>query len=308
MRIKWHSQEMFKMSTDIFDRKKNIVSCCSLISLGCFCQATTSYVFSHVNESVKWSLILHTDHSALNSSLIVIKNVHLVLGVDCEPRDSFKLRRCGKWPSGFPQYALPWFRRLRILSTQGTVLRIVKLQPGTQRLSQISGPRRRGVLARLSEQTLKKKRCRFTGYMRIPTLPYFLHVGWTWTGIFNLTHRPASDGPCVLTFPNSLGRLFNLMPFMQKLNPVTNSNEITMVLPSEEVEYVVRHFVLALGKEWDSKDFCQIADVVGSFKFAVFLALVENSYSKSIEVSGLIEATQEVFEICVEDVLKKVRC
>lgn len=106
---------------------------------------------------------------------------------------------------------------------------------------------------------------------------------------------------------NCVFQLFRVFCLLAEQIPGSKANPsmVTMALPSEEVEYIVRHFVVALGKEWDRSDFAQIAEVVQSFKFEVFLALVETSYSKNVEMPGLVEATQEVYEMLVEDVLKK---
>ncbi|XP_022241306.1 LOW QUALITY PROTEIN: switch-associated protein 70-like [Limulus polyphemus] len=80
---------------------------------------------------------------------------------------------------------------------------------------------------------------------------------------------------------------------------------VEVLLAAEEVEHVAMMFNHALGQNWDSADFQGIAEVIPLFRFQVFIALLESRYTQSVEVKGLIEATKEVFDIFVNDVLRK---
>lgn len=62
----------------------------------------------------------------------------------------------------------------------------------------------------------------------------------------------------------------------------------------------------ALGKEWDSEDFRQLATLLPVFHFQSFLAFLETRYTSGSEPCGLVEATSEVYDLYVGDVIKKV--
>ncbi|GAB6030090.1 hypothetical protein CHUAL_005769 [Chamberlinius hualienensis] len=115
--------------------------------------------------------------------------------------------------------------------------------------------------------------------------------------------QPVLPDNCVF----QLFRIFCMLAEQLKHSSSSPSNcsLVTMGLASSEAEHVIRAFNLALGKEWDSTEFNQIAEMIPTFKFAIFLALLENNYTKDVELSGLIEATQEIYDTFVEDVLKK---
>ncbi|KAG1700038.1 Switch-associated protein 70 [Nymphon striatum] len=103
----------------------------------------------------------------------------------------------------------------------------------------------------------------------------------------------------------SVFQLFRIFCMLGELVQVDN-NHSEVVMVADEVEHVTKLFMEAVGQtNWDSADFSQIAQVLPTFRFSVFLALLETRYANCIEVSGLTEATREVHDMLVEDVIKK---
>lgn len=76
---------------------------------------------------------------------------------------------------------------------------------------------------------------------------------------------------------------------------------------ASEVGNVASQFVSSLGLDWDKEDFSGLSSVIGSFKFPIFLAVLESKYAQNVDEGGLIEAIQEIYDIFIKDVLKKVR-
>lgn len=114
-----------------------------------------------------------------------------------------------------------------------------------------------------------------------------------------------------VAFPDTcVYQLFRIFCLLAQLVRTTDGGTVTSeaVMVADEVEHVAASFVSALGTQssWDSADFAQIAQVLPTFRFSVFLALLDTRYAKSVPVSGLTEATREIHDMFVEDVVKKV--
>uniref|UniRef100_T1J5D9 Large ribosomal subunit protein P2 n=1 Tax=Strigamia maritima TaxID=126957 RepID=T1J5D9_STRMM len=78
-----------------------------------------------------------------------------------------------------------------------------------------------------------------------------------------------------------------------------------VVMPADEVAFVAKSFVLAFGHNWDKTDFDQIGLAIPTFRFPVFLALLETRYAQNVETAALIEAVQELYDAFIKDVIKK---
>lgn len=99
-------------------------------------------------------------------------------------------------------------------------------------------------------------------------------------------------------------QLFRIFCLLAELVPCPQQI-VQVVLPAEEVAFIAQSFVLALGRDWDQNDFEQIAQVIPTFKFPVFLALLETRYAQNVESAGLKEAIQELNDMFIKDVIKK---
>uniref|UniRef100_A0A2R5LLS7 Putative pleckstrin similarity domain protein n=1 Tax=Ornithodoros turicata TaxID=34597 RepID=A0A2R5LLS7_9ACAR len=108
-----------------------------------------------------------------------------------------------------------------------------------------------------------------------------------------------------VTFPaHCVMQLFRVFCLLGELR-TTDKSSPEVVMVSEEVEEVTSTFVRALGREWDAGDFHQIASLLPTFRFQCFLAFLETRYTVGTEPCGLLEATSEIYDTYVEDILKK---
>jgi hypothetical protein len=74
-----------------------------------------------------------------------------------------------------------------------------------------------------------------------------------------------------------------------------------------EMSRVSSLFVNSVGKQWEGKGFNDLAAALKSeFKFSVFLAVLEGRYATGVEAAALKEAVQEVYDVFIDDVIKKV--
>jgi hypothetical protein len=84
-------------------------------------------------------------------------------------------------------------------------------------------------------------------------------------------------------------------------------NCFKVVLHSLEMSRVSSLFVNSVGKQWEGKGFNDLAAALKSeFKFSVFLAVLEGRYATGVEAAALKEAVQEVYDVFIDDVIKKV--
>ncbi|XP_076045538.1 uncharacterized protein LOC143027821 [Oratosquilla oratoria] len=72
-----------------------------------------------------------------------------------------------------------------------------------------------------------------------------------------------------------------------------------------EVGEVTRRLVEALGREWDEQDFDNLASLIPSFSFPVFLTFLEGRYAQDIETPALEDAVSDVFDFFVEQVMRR---
>lgn len=73
-----------------------------------------------------------------------------------------------------------------------------------------------------------------------------------------------------------------------------------------EVREVTRYLVLSLGREWDARDFNQLAAVISHFTFPVFITFLEGRYAQDTEPAALDNAVDEIYGNFVEQILKHV--
>ncbi|XP_077510771.1 switch-associated protein 70-like [Amblyomma americanum] len=108
-----------------------------------------------------------------------------------------------------------------------------------------------------------------------------------------------------VAFPEKcVAQLFRVFCFLGELQ-MSSKDLPEVIMVAEEVEEVTSTFVKALGKEWDSEDFRQLAALLPVFHFQSFLAFLETRYTSGSEPCGLVEASAEVYDIYVGDVIKK---
>lgn len=108
-----------------------------------------------------------------------------------------------------------------------------------------------------------------------------------------------------VAFPEKcVAQLFRVFCFLGELQ-LSPKDVPEVVMVAEEVEEVTSTFVKALGKEWDSEDFRQLAALLPVFHFQSFLAFLETRYTSGSEACGLVEASTEVYDIYIGDVIKK---
>lgn len=79
-----------------------------------------------------------------------------------------------------------------------------------------------------------------------------------------------------------------------------------MSLNVGEVREVTRHLVVSLGREWDARDFNQLAAVISHFTFPVFITFLEGRYAQDTESTALDNAVDEVYGNFLEQILKHV--
>lgn len=73
-----------------------------------------------------------------------------------------------------------------------------------------------------------------------------------------------------------------------------------------EVREVTRQLVIQLGREWDAKDFNQLATVITSFTFPVFLTFLEGRYIQDTETPAINQAVDEIYGLFVDQIMKRV--
>ncbi|XP_071551138.1 uncharacterized protein [Panulirus ornatus] len=81
------------------------------------------------------------------------------------------------------------------------------------------------------------------------------------------------------------------------------THEVT--LNNVEVREVTRHLVMSLGREWDIRDFNQVATAISCFTFPVFLTFLEGRYAQDTEYPALERAVDDVYSSFIEQVLKR---
>lgn len=77
-------------------------------------------------------------------------------------------------------------------------------------------------------------------------------------------------------------------------------------LNTGEVREVTRQLVISLGREWDVRDFNQLAAVISHFTFPVFITFLEGRYAQDTESTALDNAVNEIYGNFVDQILKHV--
>ncbi|KAK8398950.1 hypothetical protein O3P69_004214 [Scylla paramamosain] len=72
-----------------------------------------------------------------------------------------------------------------------------------------------------------------------------------------------------------------------------------------EVREVTRNLVTSLGREWDVRDFNQLATVISHFTFPVFITFLEGRYIQDTEPTALESAVDDVYDNFVQQILKR---
>ncbi|XP_067126466.1 switch-associated protein 70-like [Centruroides vittatus] len=107
-----------------------------------------------------------------------------------------------------------------------------------------------------------------------------------------------------VAFPDTcVFHLFRIFCLLGELKPVEES--LTVAIDAEEVKYIIQLLTQELGQEWNPSEFEQVICVFSFIKFPVFLTLVETQITLNIERQGIIEATKEIYDSIILDVLKK---
>lgn len=80
-----------------------------------------------------------------------------------------------------------------------------------------------------------------------------------------------------------------------------------MLQPSE-AGIVAEQLVLCLGLRWDAADWEALGSSIGHFKWAAFLAVLEAKYcgEQQLHTAALVEAVDEIYDVFIEDIIKKV--
>lgn len=87
---------------------------------------------------------------------------------------------------------------------------------------------------------------------------------------------------------------------------VTECNVFQVTMSIVEVREVTKQLVIQLGREWDAKDFNQLATVITSFTFPVFLTFLEGRYIQDTETPAINQAVDEIYGSFVDQIMKRV--
>ncbi|KAK7072753.1 hypothetical protein SK128_010463 [Halocaridina rubra] len=105
---------------------------------------------------------------------------------------------------------------------------------------------------------------------------------------------------------DSVFKLFRIFCLLADRAPSkTREGLLQVSLNANEMSEVTKNLVIALGKEWDSHDFHQLAAVISCFTFPVFLTFLEGRYAQDTESPALQQAVDDIFSVFVEQVLKR---
>lgn len=82
-----------------------------------------------------------------------------------------------------------------------------------------------------------------------------------------------------------------------------------MVLQPSEAGIVTEQLVHCLGLRWDAADWEALGSSIGHFRWGAFLAVLEAKYccDHQVHPEAVIEAVVEVYDVFIEDIIKKVR-
>lgn len=81
-----------------------------------------------------------------------------------------------------------------------------------------------------------------------------------------------------------------------------------MILQPSEAGIIVEQLVHCLGLRWDAAEWDALGAGVGHLRWAAFLAVLESKYCRGQQLheEALVEAVAEVYDVFIEDIIKKV--
>ncbi|KAK4319643.1 hypothetical protein Pmani_009427 [Petrolisthes manimaculis] len=101
---------------------------------------------------------------------------------------------------------------------------------------------------------------------------------------------------------DSVYQLFRIFCLLADRSPAkTGLLQVTLTLV--EVREATKYLVTSLGREWDVKDFHQLATVISTFTFPIFLTFLEGRYAQDTEAPALERAVKELYRHFVEQIL-----
>ncbi|XP_011506408.1 PREDICTED: switch-associated protein 70-like [Ceratosolen solmsi marchali] len=115
------------------------------------------------------------------------------------------------------------------------------------------------------------------------------------------------DRPHPIFKDNSVYQLFRIFCLLAEMESDIMDASYLVTMHSDEVAQVASQLVTSLGLCWDATDFSALSAAIGTFRFPTFLAVLESKYSGggSLDIDGLTEAIDDLYQTYVEDVIKK---
>ncbi|KAJ8679914.1 hypothetical protein QAD02_015701 [Eretmocerus hayati] len=106
---------------------------------------------------------------------------------------------------------------------------------------------------------------------------------------------------------HSVYQLFRIFCLLAEMEADVVDSSYLVTMHSDEVARVASQLVISLGLSWDATDFSALATAIGTFRFPTFLAVLESKYSGggSLDIDGIAEAIDDLYQTYVEDVIKK---
>ncbi|XP_058803327.1 switch-associated protein 70-like [Phymastichus coffea] len=106
---------------------------------------------------------------------------------------------------------------------------------------------------------------------------------------------------------NSVYQLFRIFCLLAEIETDGADVSFLVTMHSDEVAQVASQLVTSLGLCWDAVDFSALSAAIGNFRFPTFLAVLESKYSGegSLDIDGITEAIDDLYQTYVEDVIKK---
>ncbi|XP_063586595.1 differentially expressed in FDCP 6-like [Penaeus indicus] len=102
----------------------------------------------------------------------------------------------------------------------------------------------------------------------------------------------------------SVYKLFRVFCLLAERKP-SRKGLLQVTMSIVEVREVTRQLVIQLGREWDAKDFNQLATVITSFTFPVFLTFLEGRYIQDTETPAINQAVDEIYGLFVDQIMKR---
>ncbi|KAL7303628.1 hypothetical protein TKK_0003774 [Trichogramma kaykai] len=105
----------------------------------------------------------------------------------------------------------------------------------------------------------------------------------------------------------SVYQLFRIFCLLAEVETDTLEGGYIVTMHSDEVARIASQLASSLGLCWDPADFNALSAAIGTFRFSTFLAVLESKYSGdgNLDIDGVIEAIEDLYQTYVEDVIKK---